>query len=124
MASAPHEITVESFFVGHETGLALYRAVEQVALGLGGVSVRVTKSQIALRRRTAFAYVWRPGQYVRSQVPAVLSIALPRRVPSSRFKSVVHPSPGVWMHHLELSNADQVDEEVRDWLLEAHANAG
>ena len=70
-----------------------------------------------------FAYVWRPGQYVDSEVPAVLSIALPRRVPSDRFKSVAHPSAKVWMHHIELSDSAQVDDEVRDWLAEAYENA-
>jgi hypothetical protein len=116
-------LTAEDFFLGHEAGLAVYRAVEQAALAMGGVSVRVTKSQIAFRRRRAFAYVWRPGQYVRNPVPAVLSIALPHRSASTRFKSVVHPSPRVWMHHLELTSAADVDDEVRDWLLDAHGHA-
>jgi hypothetical protein len=86
--------------------------------------VRVTTSQIAFRRRRGFAYVWRPGQYVASEVPAVLSIALPREVSSDRFKSVAHPSPHVWMHHLELSDSSQIDDEVRSWLAEAYENAG
>jgi hypothetical protein len=36
---------------------------------IGDASVHVTKSQIAFRRRKAFAYVWRPGQYVNGTVP-------------------------------------------------------
>jgi hypothetical protein len=52
-------------------------------------------------------------------VPAVLSIALSRRVDSSRFKEVVQPSRGVWMHHLELNTAGDVDAEVTAWLREA-----
>lgn len=81
------------------------------------------KSQVAFRRRRGFAYVWRPGQYVGSDVPAVLSIALPHEVSSGRFKSVVHPSPTVWMHHLELHDVTEVDDQVRGWLVEAHAAA-
>ena len=84
----------------------------------------MTRSQIAFRRRTGFAFVWRPGQYVTSDVPAVLSIALPHEVASDRFKSVVHPSTGVWMHHLELREVGQVDDEVRGWLVEAYDDAG
>ena len=116
--------TAESFFEGHPHGLLVFRAVEQLVRGLGPVEVRVSRSQIAFRRRTGFAFVWRPGQYVRSEVPAVLSIALPRRVHSSRFKQVAHPSSRVWMHHLELPGPDQVDDEVRAWLAEAYADAG
>ena len=81
----------------------LYCAVADAVAAIGEAAVRVTKSQIAFRRRKGFAYVWRPGQYLKSDVPAVLSIALPREVASDRFKEVAHPSAKVWMHHLELS---------------------
>jgi hypothetical protein len=114
----------EDFFAGHPEGLACYRAVAEAVRGLGEVVVRVTKSQIAFRRRTGFAFVWRPGQYVRSEVPAVLSIALPYEVASGRFKEVAHPAPHVWMHHIELREAGEVDDEVRGWLREAYDAAG
>ena len=117
------ERTPEGYFDGHPEGLALYRAVEDVVATVGEASVRVTKSQVAFRRRQGFAYVWRPGQYVNNPVPAVLSIVLPREVASDRFKSVAHPSTQVWMHHLELHSTAQIDDEVRDWLAEAYANA-
>jgi len=101
----------------------LYRAVRDAVARIGDVDVRVTRSQIAFRRRRGFAFVWRPGQYLGSEVPAVLSIALPHEVSSHRFKAVAHPSPGVWMHHLELRTATQVDDEVRGWLAEAYEDA-
>ena len=56
------------------------------------MSVAVTKSQVTFRRRKAFAFVWRPGQYVSSGVPAVLSIAMPHEVTSDRFKEIAHPA--------------------------------
>ena len=115
--------TPEGYFAGHPEGLALFRAVEDMVATIGEASVRVTKSQIAFRRRKGFAYVWRPGQYLKSLVPAVLSIVLPREVASDRFKSVAHPSTEVWMHHVELRSAGEIDDEVRDWLAEAYANA-
>src|SRR4249919_1838002 len=99
MALPPGESTAEGFFAGHPDGLLLFHEVEEAIAELGPTSMRVTKSQIAFRRQKGFAYVWRPAQYLRSQVPAVLSIALGREVGSHRFKSVVNPSPGVWMHH-------------------------
>jgi hypothetical protein len=33
---------------------------------------------------------------------------------------VVHPSPKVWMHHLEVRDPDQVDDEVARWLRDAY----
>jgi hypothetical protein len=113
----------EELFQDHPEGLALYRAVRDAVARIGDADVRVTKSQVAFRRRRGFAFVWRPGQYLRSEVPAVLSIALPYEVSSDRVKSVAHPSPRVWMHHLELDDAAQVDDEVSGWLAEAYEDA-
>ena len=80
----------EEFFAGHPDGLAVYRAVAEAVSGLGECEERVSKSQVAFRRVRGFAYVWRPGQYLRSTVPAVLSIALPAQLESARIKQVVH----------------------------------
>jgi hypothetical protein len=41
-------------------------------------------------------------------------------VASPRWKEVVHPAPRTWMHHLELRLPDEVDGEVRAWLVEAY----
>lgn len=118
------ESTPEEVFSGSPGGLELFRAVEQLLATPTPAAIRATKSQVAFRAQRGFAYLWWPGRYVRSSVPAVLSIALPRRVESPRFKEVAHPSPGVWMHHLELHAVDDLDGEVLDWLREARANAG
>ncbi|MBB1514045.1 hypothetical protein H5399_15770 [Tessaracoccus sp. MC1627] len=81
-------------------------------------------SQIAFRRKKGFLYLWRPGQHVTSDVPAVLSVVLPHEVISPRFKQVSHPSSTVWMHHIELHRIEEVDDEVRVWMVEAFRNAG
>ena len=88
------------------------------------MEVRVTKSQISFRRRRGFAYLWRPGTYIKSTVPVVLSLALPRNAASSRFKQIVHPSPAIWMHHLELRDITALDREVEEWMREAYDAAG
>lgn len=119
--------TPEELFAGHPLGLELYRAVADAITAVAGgetVEVRPTLSQVAFRRGRGFAYVWRPGQYLPSDVPAVLSIALPRKLASRRIKQVAHPSNRVWMHHLELHQVADVDEEVRGWLRDAFAAAG
>lgn len=112
------------FFDGHADGRAIAAAVARAVDAAGHHDVRVSRSQVAFRRRVGFAYLWRPGQYLASAVPAVLSISLPRKDPSPRWKEVVHPAERVWMHHLELSAPDQVDDEVRSWLTEAYDAAG
>lgn len=57
---------------------------------------------------------------MKSEVPAVLSLALPHELGSPRIKETVHPSPKVWMHHLELHDPAGVDTEVTRWLSEAY----
>lgn len=118
------ERSPEDLFEGFPEVVAILRRVQRAVLTIGEASVAVSKSQVAFRRRRGFAYVWRPGQYIHSDVPAVLSIALPHEVRSDRFKEVVHPSTNVWMHHLELHTPSQIDDEVHGWLEEAYANAG
>jgi hypothetical protein len=91
---------------------------------LGPIDVRASKSQVAFRLRRGFAYLWMPGQYLRTPTAeVVLSIALGRLDQSPRFKQVAHPSPGQWLHHLEIHDLDDIDDEVARWLLEATERA-
>ena len=117
--------TPEDLFADSPDGLALYRRVRAIVTqARPDVTVRTSKSQVAFRRRRGFAYLWRPGQYLRHPAAeVVLSIALPRRVASARFKEVVHPAPTVWMHHIEIDSVDAVDRDVEAWLLEAADDA-
>ena len=117
------EVDLEEFFADAPRARALHDAVVALIGGVGETETRVTRSQVAFRRRKGFAYTWRPDRYVRSDVPLVLSFALPERLDSDRFKEVVQPAPRVWMHHLELRDADQLDDEVHGWLERAWANA-
>ena len=117
--SAGTASTPEEIFSNSPAGLQLCQAVRAAILGTVPATERTTTSQVAFRNRRGFAYVWNPRRYLKTEVPAVLSIALSRRVVSSRFKEVVHPSPGVWMHHLELNTPGDVDAEVTAWLREA-----
>ena len=118
------ESTPDEVFSGSPRGLELFHTLEKMLAAPTPAAVRATKSQVAFRAQRGFAYLWWPGRYLDSGVPAVLSIALPRRVDSTRFKEVAHPSPGVWMHHLELHTVAELDGEVLDWLREAREAAG
>ena len=108
--------TVDEFFDGSASARAIFDRIAAMVGSFDDVETRVSKSQIAFRHQFGFAYVWRPARYLRTNVPAVLSVVLSERVDSPRFKSVVHVAPGKWMHHLELRRPDQVDNEVAMWL--------
>ena len=91
---------------------------------VGDYEQRVTKSQVAFRRRVGFAWVWIPGKYLRGQIaPLVLTIDLPRHDGSPGWKEIVEPRPGRFTHHLELRDAEQIDGEVLGWIREAWEQA-
>ena len=116
-------MTLDEFFEGQELSRQLFDALHGVIEELGPVELRVTKSQIAFRRGKAFAWAWMPGKYLRHKVaPLVLSVSLPGRDASPRWKQIVEPAPGRFMHHLELYAIDQIDDEVRAWLRAAETN--
>jgi hypothetical protein len=118
-------ISLEEFFAGQEDSTNIFETLRRVVEGLGEVEIRVTKSQVAFRRRGAFAWAWMPGKYLHGKTaPLVLSVALRRRDPSPRWKEIVEPRPGWFMHHLELYSSGEIDGQVRLWLQQAWEAAG
>jgi hypothetical protein len=115
----------DEFFKDHDAAKAVFDTVRGIVEEFGECEIRTSKSQVAFRRNRGFAYVWRPGQYLRNpKAEAVLSIVLGRHEKSSRFKEVAHPSARTWMHHLEVNDVDELDGEVTGWLREAYDAAG
>lgn len=121
----PGPATPDEFFVGHPEALAAYVKVRALVDRFGFCDVRTSKSQVALRRRHGFAYLWMPGRYLaKPAAEVVLTIALDHELDSPRFKQVAHPSPTHWMHHLEIHDLEEIDDEVEEWLREAFDLAG
>jgi len=117
--------TPEDFFAGHPDAWAVFREVCAIVGRRGPFEVRISKSQASLRRKRGFAYLWMPGQYLkRPTAEVVLSIALGRRDESTRFKEVAHPAPAHWIHHLEIHDLSDLDDEVTGWPHEAADRAG
>jgi hypothetical protein len=116
---------LEGFFEGFEPSRTLFDVLRMAMDRLPVVSMAVSKSQIAFRRRRAFAWAWIPDRYLDGEhAPLVLSLAFRYRDASGRWKQVFEATPGRFMHHLELPSPDEVDEEVISWIWEAWAEAG
>lgn len=115
----------DEFFTGYEQSRGLYASLKSGIEELGGVRINITKSQIAFYHRRAFAWAWIPARYLpHASAPLVLSLSLHRRDPSTRWKEVVEPTAGRFMHHLELYSGEQLDVELQAWLQEAYNLAG
>jgi hypothetical protein len=117
-------MTLDEYFKGEDESRKLFESLRGVIDSIGTAESRVTKSQVAFRRRRAFAWAWMPGKYLRGKsAPLVLTVSLPHKDPSPRWKQVVQPYPGRYIHHLELYVARDLDKEVHDWLFEAWTTA-
>lgn len=118
------EMSLEELFEGFELSRPLFEVIDTAVDDLGSVQRQISKSQISYRRRAGFAWVWLPGRYLHGRgAPLVLSLAFKRRDPSPRWKEIVEPKPGRFMHHLELHSVDDFNEEVRGWLQQAWKEA-
>ncbi|WGY04505.1 DUF5655 domain-containing protein [Nocardioides sp. QY071] len=115
--------SVDEFFDGDPTARQIHDRLVGELTAVEGVEVHVSRSQVAYRLGRTFAIEWRPGRYLRSEVPLVLSLPLRQRLESTRFKQVVQVARGTWMHHLELRSAAEVDDEVRRWIRLARGQA-
>lgn len=104
-------VPAEEWFAEHPEALPVYARVRELFGPVGSYEVRITRSQLAFRRRRGFAYVRLLGPFLDSDVVAV-SVALERRLDSARFKQVVQPRPHLWMHHLEVHDLTDLDDEV------------
>lgn len=112
------------YLTEHDDSRTLFAELRRVILALGPVTEHESKSQVAYRGRRTFAVAWAPGQYLgERRAPLVLSLALPERDADPRWKEVVEPRPGVFMHHLELRSAGEIDDQVKGWISRAYAAA-
>lgn len=118
-------MTLDEFFTGYEQSRPLFDAVQALVDSLGETEMRVTKSQVAFAHGRPFAWAWVPDRYLGGgHAPLVLSVVLPVRDASARWKEVLEPTPGRFMHHLELGTVSDLDGEVLDWLRAARAASG
>lgn len=115
---------ISAFLADTRLGATTFGWTCGVVAGLGPATVRLTSSQVAFRHRIGFAWLWLPGRWLaHPTAPVVLSIGLRRQVDNPRWKQVVQPYPGRWMHHLEVGDPAELDAELAGWLAEAYDSA-
>ncbi len=81
----------------------------------GPVRVLPEKTRVAFQVRMSFAVFTLRKRWLDGH------IVLARRRSSPRFKKIYEVSPRNQVHEFRLRSADEVDEQVADWLREAYA---
>ncbi len=69
-------MTLDEFFKGYEEAWQLFETLHSMVSTIGPVELHATKSQIAFRRRTAFAWVWIPDKYLHGKTAVPENITL------------------------------------------------
>lgn len=104
--------------------LPLYQKVrEQLAARCPDLQIKVSKTQIAFRNRYGFATASLPWRKVKNR-PAqylLLSFGLSYQKRDPRIEQATEAAPNRWTHHVVVTAAEQIDDELLSWLLEAYA---
>jgi hypothetical protein len=93
----------------------LFDQVRAMVESIGPVRVLPEKTRIAFQVRMSFAQVTPRTRWLDGHV------VLARRLESSRFRKVETFSPRNHLHAFRISNAEEIDDEVRGWFTEAYA---
>jgi hypothetical protein len=111
-------MTLEQYFsTGPDRERSIFEAVMAQLDSVGPVHVEPVSVGIFLKRSRGFAELRPMVRWV------ALSFSLPRRLTSARIsRRPVSVGRRTW-HVVNLRTADEVDDEVRDWLTEAYLSS-
>lgn len=109
------------FFDAMPGALPLYAALrERLLTRCPDTTLKVQKSQITFRARYGYAFVSLRRMKGCSEVFMIVSFGLSHRLASSRIAAAAEPYPNRWTHHVIVSAEEELDDELMDWLREAH----
>ena len=111
------------FFDAHRDALPLYEAFREAVFGkMPDARIEVKKTQISYFDRRMFAAVsFAPVRKAKERPKPFLTITfgLPYRKESDRIDVAVEAYPNRWTHHVMIGSAEEVDEELVSWIVEA-----
>lgn len=110
-----------TFFHAMPGALPLYEELAgRLLAAFPNVTVQVQKTQITFRERYGFAFVSLRRMQGCPAVYLIVSFGLAHRLASPRIAVAVEPYPNRWTHHVIVGSREEVDDELLDWLREAH----
>ncbi len=118
-----YESDVLFIFHGKPLELSLYEALfRRMKLEFPDASVKVQKSQISFYGRHLFGAASPPVRRKKDwpEHCIVVTIGLSYQLESPRVAVAVEPYPNRWTHHILISEAGQIDDELLGWLREAY----
>jgi hypothetical protein len=89
------------------------------------VKVKLQKTQITFANKHGFAFVSLPIRRRKGwpEICIILTLGLGRKLEHPRIDIATEPYPNRWTHHIVIQNADEVDEQIAEWIREAYSFA-
>ena len=113
------------FFNEHPAALPLYETfIGRLLAEIDNVTIKVQKTQISFSNKYNFAFVsFLPVRKAkeRPKIYITISFGLRYRKESPRIDAASEPYPNRWTHHMLISSADEIDNELMEWIKEAAA---
>ena len=113
------------FFRDRMAALPIYQELEEKLFAqIPDVRIKVSKTQIRFSNRFGFAYVSFLPVRKAAERPAVwltVSFGLDRGIEAPRIAAATEPYPNRWTHHVLVASAEEIDEELMEWLTKAAA---
>ena len=114
----------EEYFARRPQVLSCYRAfAAKIQAAFPESFPKVQKTQIGFWDKRPFCAVWLPirdGMPNRPEYYLVVSFGLFRRVEHPRIVSAVEAYPNRWTHHVLVAEEKYVDDQLMEWISEAH----
>ena len=115
------------FFAGHEKALPLYAVFEEKLYArFPETQQRVQKTQITFFNRHVFACVSFQKVKRKAELPVpylVITLGLPYPLGSNRVAVKCEPYPGRWTTHIVVGSADELDDELFEWIGQSYTFA-
>lgn len=107
---------------GKPRALALTGLLREYLASLGPVREQMMKTQISFASRRKFAWIWMPAMQTKNRPPdcVALTFVLNCRVDDPLIAQAVEPQPGIWTHHIILTDTADFDGRCKQWLLQAY----
>ena len=114
----------ELFFFNEKSAtLPLYEAFAQrIFAEIDNVTIKVQKTQISFSNRHNFAFIsFLPARKAKDRPKTYITVTFGLRYKkeSPRSDAASEPYPNRWTHHMLISSAEEIDDELMEWIKEA-----
>ena len=111
------------FFREHMDAVPMYEKLEEQILSrIPDVKIKTAKTQITFANKRGFAFVsFNPCRKAKDRPENWMTVTfgLGYRKESPRIDVATEPYPNRWTHHVMVGSADEIDEELMEWIKEA-----